>query len=869
MSNDGVTEDGTGVSTTGCGCDSSGTSRTGGFLDRGHTGLLVVDDSLAVIGSNETAIELLRLGDDPVGSHVREVFSIGDEIATAIRDSFRTDSVVEFETIDDPEEPLEVRVTPNDGRNEVSIELRGIGDRIAMRQELQRSDRILETLDDGVYTLDGAFVITMVNNAILEMTGYEREELVGSHASMLAGSETLAMADEIIDQLRGDDSNIGMIESSICTADGERLPIETQFSTVEYRTGRQQRVGVVRDLTESRRDEQVLHELNRSARQFLRADTVRVVHETTVDLVTTVWPTASIAAYTFDEVASTLDLVASSGAFPDSHGPGDTVWEEFLTGEDGVTFRDVDASGITGLNGTDGSAREPNDAGARDPRSVQPELEEVEDRTRPSGRVIERSGGDSKSTRRTLYATLDEYGILHIELPDDENVKKIKDPVELLAANAVAALERVEQEATLARQSDALAEQNEKLGQLHELNDLIRRVNGALVDADTLTEIGDAVCELLVDAESVQFAWFGETYLTGGDPDPISEAGDGGGYLDDLGFTETDEGSDGVELANDAAELRAEPTYRALESGKRVVVDDVSTGLREAPWRERALVHGHRSIISIPLLYDELEYGAITLYADRRDAFDGEFGDLLGELGGTVADAINSIETRRSLRSESPVELKLSIEDPDTLLCRISSTLGEPISVDGTVSQGADRSLLYVATDGDLTSVPSEIRAVESVRRLDGDGSRRAELSVVGPTVVDRLATLGGNVDRLVGTPTGVEVTVTVPQSTGVRSFVEALGERYDAVELRSRRNRTARDESPTESTSVTEELTDRQFEAARTALLAGYFEWPRASTGEEVATAMGITQPTFNRHLRTTERNLFSALFEGVDDEE
>lgn len=62
---------------------------------------------------------------------------------------------------------------------------------------------------------------------------------------------------------------------------------------------------------------------------------------------------------------------------------------------------------------------------------------------------------------------------------------------------------------------------------------------------------------------------------------------------------------------------------------------------------------------------------------------------------------------------------------------------------------------------------------------------------------------------------------------------------------------------------AVDDRFTEKQRQALRTAYLSGYFEWPRASTGEEVADALDITQPTFNRHLRTTERKLFSALFD------
>jgi predicted DNA binding protein len=50
--------------------------------------------------------------------------------------------------------------------------------------------------------------------------------------------------------------------------------------------------------------------------------------------------------------------------------------------------------------------------------------------------------------------------------------------------------------------------------------------------------------------------------------------------------------------------------------------------------------------------------------------------------------------------------------------------------------------------------------------------------------------------------------------------------------------------------------------EVVRTALSAGYFEWPRDNDGGEVADRLGITQPTFNKHLRIAERETFGLLF-------
>jgi PAS domain S-box-containing protein len=47
------------------------------------------------------------------------------------------------------------------------------------------------------------------------------------------------------------------------------------------------------------------------------------------------------------------------------------------------------------------------------------------------------------------------------------------------------------------------------------------------------------------------------------------------------------------------------------------------------------------------------------------------------------------------------------------------------------------------------------------------------------------------------------------------------------------------------------------------TAYHAGFFEWPRDSSGEELADALGIAPATFTQHLRTAERKLLDALFE------
>lgn len=49
---------------------------------------------------------------------------------------------------------------------------------------------------------------------------------------------------------------------------------------------------------------------------------------------------------------------------------------------------------------------------------------------------------------------------------------------------------------------------------------------------------------------------------------------------------------------------------------------------------------------------------------------------------------------------------------------------------------------------------------------------------------------------------------------------------------------------------------------ALRLAYYGGYLDWPRGSTGEEVAEAMGVSPPTLHQRLRKAQRALLDEFF-------
>ncbi len=69
---------------------------------------------------------------------------------------------------------------------------------------------------------------------------------------------------------------------------------------------------------------------------------------------------------------------------------------------------------------------------------------------------------------------------------------------------------------------------------------------------------------------------------------------------------------------------------------------------------------------------------------------------------------------------------------------------------------------------------------------------------------------------------------------------------------------------SPRELESALEsQLTERQREVLLAAHEEGYYDWPRDTSGQELAEEFGLTPPTLHDHLRAAERKLVSLVIE------
>nr|WP_305794589.1 bacterio-opsin activator domain-containing protein [Halomarina rubra] len=154
----------------------------------------------------------------------------------------------------------------------------------------------------------------------------------------------------------------------------------------------------------------------------------------------------------------------------------------------------------------------------------------------------------------------------------------------------------------------------------------------------------------------------------------------------------------------------------------------------------------------------------------------------------------------------------------------------------------------------------------DGVRRIrDGDPAVY-ELRAVRPSITAHLATFGGRVRSAVVEDGAIRILAELPHNTDVRALVDGLRERREDIELVAQRTVPRSDHPDRARVSVEETLSDRQQATLEVAYYAGYFEWPRDSTAEEIAESLGVSSPTVHKHLRRAQGSIFGALLDRPD---
>lgn len=394
-----------------------------------------------------------------------------------------------------------------------------------------------------------------------------------------------------------------------------------------------------------------------------------------------------------------------------------------------------------------------------------------------------------------------------------------------------------------------------QLDRLILLNGLISEILTDLVDASTRDEIAETICKRLGETDIYEFAWVGERKL--GADEIVVRASSGA------------TGRTFENLTESLSRSEMGPEERAAETGTLQVVRSLASDetVPEAV-RRAAFAEGLQSMLAIPLTFGTEVHGVVGVYSSEREAFSSRERASFETVGEIAGFAVNATRNRNLLLSDTVTELTFEVTDPASPLVAASADLSAALSLAGMVSHD-DRGLLcYFRVDGEPPATVAETidfgdDAVVSRIVNDSAETGSVEMELGTETLLGVLSTLGVSIRSAEFEDGSGRIVVELSPDESVRRIADAVTRQFDAdvVAVREReRPVTTANELRDE---LGDRLTDQQEAVLRTAFFADYFESPRGSTAEEVASTLGITGSTLLYHLRAAQRKLLDSFFD------
>ena len=714
------------------------------------------------------------------------------------------------------ERMLELSVQPvTDERGDlvsIIVDSVDITERVNLERELRQSEELhrvtLNNMTDTVLMTDEDGAYTYVCPNVHFIFGYTADEIreLGTIEDLLG--EDLFDREELAEQ-----SVLKNIETTATDKAGREHTLLVNVRKVSIQDGTL--LYSCRDITKRKQREQALATLQETARDFLYAETHQEIAQHVVDDTPDVLGLDASAVYLFGADDNHLQPATHSQALRDAHGP---LPEVHADGSDLTSHSFVENEALF--------------------------FEDVHD--------ADRLTNPATDIRSAAYIPLGNHGVYLAGSTDvgafDDVTRELAD---LLAATAEAALDRVSRESQLREQDRELQRQNDQLTTLNRINETIREIDQALVAAETREEIDHTVCEHLTGDGRFQFAWIGTLDDAGKTVTPQAWAGTDQGYLDTQSFNVSEE--------------TVEPAGRTATTGEVTHVSNVAADLHSASWRKDAISRDFLSVLSVPLVYNDLSYGVLTVYAETPDAFDETIQTVVSELGETITAAISATERKQALLTTSMTRIEYEVSDPSFVLTQLAAAADCTLTYEGGVQQTATGNYVFVIVDDapldTVVDATDSLTVVEDVQRIrGGDTGGVLRLRLSDPFLATEFADHGAVLRSVTATATGATLVVDLPANGEIRHVTQLLVDRFDNTDLVSKQTREQASEHGFYA-SVLDRLTDRQLEVLETAYYSGFFESPRKADGKAVADSLDISPQAFYQHIRTSQRKLFAAL--------
>ncbi|MGQ4554640.1 PAS domain-containing protein [Halobellus sp. GM3] len=691
-----------------------------------------------------------------------------------------------------------------------------------LRDARERYHTLVENAPVPIIVADDAGEIRELNAETESLLGRTRERLVGERITALHPAGDAEQYEEIFAEHveTGGAKRYRADGEQICVVDGDgaRTPVEINVTTVDLADERLV-YGVFRDITEQVRYESALESLHENASELVRAETEPEIAQRIVETAVETLGHELITVYRFD--------AETGGLFPMAY--ADAV--SAVIGDPPRLTLDGSIAGEVYLGGESKRLRDV--------------------------RTHERVYDPETPVRSEIIVPIEGFGVIRcgdtgVDTLDATDQRLL----ELLSKNAEAVFERTQREQELKRKRRALKEQTRTLQRVEQLNAEIRELVRLAVTADSRAELEAGACELFSDTGSFAFAWIGELTAERDAVVPRTWAGDDQGYLDAVTLSI----EDGV----------VEPAVQAARSDSTAVVQNTAREIRERPWQRDALRRGFRSACAVPLRYQDVIYGVLSVFATDRDAFSERVVAVLEECGELLGCVMNMLEWRNALLSPQGTDLEFRLRSKSCPLLRVAQEHACTLSFEGLHERESGDTTVFVRLlDGPAAQVvetAERATGIASIRTLtESNGGVLFQITFSEPFVATELVNYGLQLRRILGETDGrARIRVTAPATMPTHRAVEIVSTLYPDSTLVSTDERddpgSVSDHSPA---YLLGRLTDRQREVLELAFHAGYFESPKGLSGAEIAEKLGISSSAFHNHLRAAQRTVLGSIIE------
>lgn len=684
-----------------------------------------------------------------------------------------------------------------------------------LRETKQRLHIALEETETGVWVLEDGDTVGPFRT-ITELFGVDPDaDSLERYVERIHPADRQAVAEQI--RTAREDGERFDVEFRVQTEDCERW-IYGRGKVLGDTDGRRI-VGVTTDITDRKRREQVLEkrerilrELHTATREFHPPSSFPVIAEFLVEFVERAFGFGYVSVKRFDEGAGCLQPAARSSSVdaPVAPGPVDPgpnpIWEAYRNGESRIV----------------------------------------------DGRKIEED--TDMAMNQALIVPIGDFGVTLACTTGERAFDDVdQDLIEVVAANAESAFQRHHSDRVRSEITEELSTQQAKVDELKRVIDVIQGVQRRIADSESQEALDAGVCEELSRTEAVDFVWVGRPKGQDADLDPVAWAGEDGRYLDSIGTAETDS---------------PVPAQRAATSHEPYRCSNISERVIDEPWAKEALSVEFRSVVCIPLVYDDVLYGVLTAYSRTDEAFGQLYEDFLTDIASLMSNYSRILDNRYEGSKRGFTELEFSLSDETYPLQRLAAETDAAIRYDTVAESATDavRSLVTVER-GDAEQVLEAARSTASIVDAEWFGTvEHGQLSlwITKPFLASDIVKHGGRLLESTATADGTTVRVALPTTASPRPLLDSLTSRYPDIDLLARRQTTSPD-GP-ETATIADRLTDRQHEILNAAYHGGYYETPRKVTGEDLAESFDISSPAVYNHLQAAHRTVLETVFGPAD---